>query len=408
LLVTGPSSSGKSFVTERLLAIDYAVSTAKVDRFYAKALRKAGLPPSRENGMYSIAKEAVKLRNGTYPEDRVERFFQIYSKLVRKHLQAAADMGVSAVLEGYTLSFPDEAEVVRRLAGKVGGRKASVVRVSLAPSLDEWNRNRAGRKRRVVRTNTVADGELYERAMRAPEPVTGVVDMRVERAEEVETIADSVLPRHKWHQRFTLGPVSTRGPSDSHDKFEVIQPADIEGKRVVDLCCATGVIAIMSKAAGASEVAGIELNPRHYCKGLELQKVLARNTELDPIIDLRLGDVREVLPTLGMFDTGVLFGALHYFDDYAGMLGLMASAVDGAAYVEFNFAEAEHDTASAPDGVQAYVRKSGNTIYMANRPSVERLIEEAMPGFVVEDRRPISAPGRKLVSQREIWRLRRS
>ena len=116
-----------------------------------------------------------------------------------------------------------------------------------------------------------------------------------------------------------------------------------------------------------------------------------------------------MLPTLGRFDTGVMLGALHYFEDYAGMLGLIASAVDGCAYVEFNFSEREHDTANAPDGVQAYVRQSGNVIYMANRPSVERLIAEAMPGFVIEDRRPISAPGgRKLVSQREIWRMRRS
>ena len=53
-----------------------------------------------------------------------------------------------------------------------------------------------------------------------------------------------------------------------------------------------------------------------------------------------------------------MLGALHYFEDYTGMLGLIASAVTAAPMSSSTF-RAEHDTANAPDGVQTYVRQSG-------------------------------------------------
>lgn len=409
LLVTGPSSVGKSFVTEHLLAVDYVVTTAKMDRFYGKALRTAGISPGPDRGIYNIAAEAGKVRDGTYPPDKAKEILGAVERLVHKHLQNAHGMGVSAVFEGYTLRFRDEVEIILRAAREVTGEDATVTRVLLAPERNEWNHFRAMRPRKTVRVRLEASEKRHARAMELPEPVPGVTDRRVENADEVREIADSTLARHKWHQSFSLGPVTTVGPSKTQDKVDLIQTDDVLRKRVVDLCCATGVVAIMLKVRGATEVVGIEMNPRHYCKGLELQKVLARNSELDPIIDLRLGDVRELLPAAGEFDTAVMLGALHYFEDYASMLGLVASAAKSYAYIEFNFSEREHTTEDAPDGVRAYIRQSGNTIYMANRRTVEQLIGAAMPGFVVEARNPVSAPGgRKLVSQREIWRLART
>ena len=406
-LITGPPSAGKSYVTERVLAIDYSVATAKMDRFYSKGLRAAGIEPTREAGIFNIAQEADKVRNGGYPPEVSRLVLDKVRRLVRRHLANASRLGVGAVFEGYTLTFREDVEMIRACAERLAGAPPKMVRVHLTPPLEDWNRNRAIRPRKTAAVETQADERRYQRAIAPPDPVDGVVDLPAASADEVRAIADAWLRRYKWHQGFELGPVSTRGPSTTKDKLAVIEPEDVVGRRAVDLCCATGAVAIMLKIAGAREVAGIELNPKQYCKGLELQKVLARNTDLDPIVALHLGDVREVLPGLGRFDTAVMLGALHYFADYAGMLALVASAVDGAAYIEFNFREGDLDTAGAADGVHAYTRPSGNTIHLSNRRTVERLIGEAMPGFAIEARTPVSAPARKVVFEREIWRMRR-
>ena len=145
LLVTGPSSAGKSFVTERMLAVDYVVKTAKMDRFYSKALRNSGISPGSDRGFYNIAAEAAKLRDGTYPPETAKEVLLGVEKLVHKHLQNAHAMGVGAVFEGYTLRFRDEVETICRGVRQVGGEPATVVRVLLAPEREQWNHFRSGK-----------------------------------------------------------------------------------------------------------------------------------------------------------------------------------------------------------------------------------------------------------------------
>jgi len=407
LLVTGPTSAGKSFVTRRHLALDYGVLTGEIDRMYGTALREVGAPIHHPSGGYRLGAEARRLRDGTYSPDLADRFFEAYGRLMSGKMRQAVTWGVGLVLEGYALSFSDETALVRRLAEETFGERVNIARILLAPDLEHWNHNRLTRNYALPREVKPVTPERHQRAVRPLDEVPGVQDHRAECFDDVKPIADGLLQRYKWHQRFALGPVETVGPSDSMTKFALIRPEDIRGKRAVDLCCATGAIALLMKDAGAAEATGIEYNPRHFCKAREVRNTLHR-AGVDAAVIFRLGDVRKVLPRLGRFDTAVMLGALHYFEDYAGMLRLIAHAVDGCAYIEFNFAEENYDSRGMPEGVHRYVRQSGNPIFIASRETVERLVPEAMAGFIVEERMPSPGPGRKHVFDREIWRLQRT
>ncbi len=121
---------------------------------------------------------------------------------------------------------------------------------------------------------------------------------------------------------------------------------------------------------------------------------------------MKLGDALQLVPGLGRFNTSLLFGAMHYFDDYSAMLAFLARATADVAYIEFTFSEGEHDTAGGPGGIGPYTRsKSRRTIYMGDRDAVLESVSVGMPDFEVEERTPISPPGR--ASDREIWRIRR-
>ena len=413
VLICGAGSTGKTHVTERVLAIDYDVSTARADRFYERAIEVAGVP--RPDGMLHLGQEARKLRTSTYDEAAVGRFWIAYEDLVRQHLRNAIEWGVTPVLEGFTLGYADEATRIAAVARELSGSGVEVFRVQLRPSLKRWNRNRSSKVRwRDGLVLSPAKRSSYERSMAAaaPEPVPGIGDRVVEDSGgELEWVMNEVvgLRRHRWYQRVSLGPVETTGPSEAADKSDTVLDRDVEGRRVLDYCCATGVISLLLRQRGAADVVGIDRDPIKYCKGLELRNTLRRHSELDVEVDLRLGDAPEILPTLPPFDTVVFFGALHYFSDYESALDLVANAARESVYVEFNFADSGHDTAEAPDGIHPYTRsRYGETIYLGNRATVERVIARSMPGFEVEDRRAISPPGSRLRHRREVWRMRRS
>lgn len=412
LLVCGASSSGKTYATERVVAIHYDVATARADRFYERALNAAGVP---QQGMRHLGREARRLRESAYDQRTREEFWRAYADSVRRHLQQAFDWGVTPVLEGSTLARADEVRRIMTVTRDVGGSDVEVFRLQLTPSLRKWNRNRGSR----VRWETggllpPADRRSYEQRMAAarPEPVAGVQDLVADgSSRELERLLEEVvrLRPHRWYQRFSLGPVDTSGPSDSSDKSDAVLVRDVAGKRILDYCCAAGAVAFLLKQRGAAEVIGIEKDPLKYCKGLELRNTLRRHSQLDAEVDFRLGDACEVLPTLSPFDTVVFFGALHYFPDYEGTLAAVANAAREAVYVEFNFSEREHHTAGAPDGVHPYVRsRGGQTVYMGNRDTVERIVALSMRGFEVEERFPISPPGARQRHEREVWRMRRS
>ena len=411
VLLCGPTGSGKSFATERVLSVDYNVVTSKLDSMYRAALEHAGVPRA-DGEHYSVFRAAHDMRQGTrYDGQTAARFFTRLEALVREEIERAHTWGVDLVLEGYTARFADEAQKILDLAQSVcGDRVVTVSRIHLRPTLDEWNRNR--QQVGVLRNRHVdpADERYYERSMVPPEPVSGIEDHLVTSMSELSALADDGLKlrRHKWYQRFTLGPISTKGPSDAHEKVDAILARDVVDKRVLDLCCATGVHAMLMKERGAKAVVGIEMDTTRYSKGLELRKTLLRHSDVDAHVSLQLGDIADVLPTLRSFDTVSFLGALHYFPDYLTTLSSVARVAKEAVYVEFCFAEGEHDTADEPGEVRPYTRsRTGTTIYMGDPETIARVIKKAMPEFEIEAKTPISPPGAKLVSRREVWRLRR-
>jgi SAM-dependent methyltransferase len=409
VLLHGTTASGKTFTTERLLAVDYDVSTAKMDSIYRQLLERLEFP--KQNGRpHSIYKTARALREGAFDAELTGRFFETLDDVLARRIREASAWGVAMVFEGYTLKFPDEAERIVRVAREAAPKRRVVVsRVHVTPTLEDWNRNRAA-KGQTLSSDAfgAANPGYHERKMAPPEPVPAVRDYAVRDLEEMRALAEEVigLRRHKWYQRATLGPVETGGPSDAAEKVAAVRDDDVVGKKVVDVCCATGVHAVMLKQRGARSVVGVEMNGVRFTKARELKKVLLRHSDVDARVDFRLGDAREVLPKLPRFDTAVCFGCIHYFEDYEGFLGMLAAAVTGAVYVEFTFAEGEHDSAENPGVIAPYTRtKSGTTIYMGDRDAVAAAVAAGMPDFEIAERTKISPPGR--ASDREIWRLRR-
>ena len=413
LLVCGAPASGKTFLTHRLLSVDYDVATCRVDFLYEDAFKRAGMLPSHGDA-YNVSRLATELRTNRRSAESLRVYRSLRARVI-EHIERAREWGVVAVFEGQTLGHADEAAMVVAAAHAVGAGKARVDRVHVRPSLEDWQRNRKQKVRRLTRAGRSVAGDpvtdavgLYEPQMRDPDGVLGLSDYTVTGEAELRSLADGELRlrAHRWYQRFTLGPVTTNGGSDAAEKVDTVDASDVAGRSVLDLCCATGAHAIMLKDRGAARVVGIEMNPARYCKCLEVKKLLLASTKIDAEVEFRLGDAIEALEDMEPFDTVVMFGAMHYFPDYDRVLGLLAAVAGRAVYVEFTFSEKEHDTADHPGAVRPYTRaSSGTTIYMADPDALERTITAAMPGFRIDKRVPIAAPGPGLKSSREVWRL---
>ena len=69
--------------------------------------------------------------------------------------------------------------------------------------------------------------------------------------------------------------------------YEALGRGDIEGKRVADLGCGTGILAMGAKMLGATEVVGIDIDEL----AIEIANRVAHDKELD--IDFLVGDIEE-------------------------------------------------------------------------------------------------------------------
>jgi SAM-dependent methyltransferase len=421
VMLYGPTGSGKSFITERVLGVEYDVTTHKLDRIYRDALASAGLRSAE--AMPSVLRDAKEIRSGKLDPEILRRFWKTWEEEITRALERARDWGVAMVFEGYTLRFADEATKIAKIGRRVSGRNCVVSRILVKPSLGDFNRNLAIKRARLDSSGNVADQVSFARQMEPAKPVAKIDDYIVGGPDEIRRLANDTLKlrRHSYYQRFSLGPLNIQGVSDASEKVEIVQDPDVIGKRVLDLCCNIGAHSFMLKDRGARKVVGVEMDPVRYCKALELQKTLIRHSIVDAYVDFCLGEMMETLPTIGRFDTTVLFGAMHYFQDYEATLREIARVTDGAAYIEFTFSELEHDTANSPPGVHPYMRsRTGTTIYLADPMTVERIAGEA--GFEVDARVPTqssaAAPCPSIAQRwgqnvsetfagREVWRLRR-
>jgi 2-polyprenyl-3-methyl-5-hydroxy-6-metoxy-1,4-benzoquinol methylase len=98
---------------------------------------------------------------------------------------------------------------------------------------------------------------------------------------------------------------------------------DVDGRRVLDLGCGAGQLAHHLATRGASEVIGVDLSERMLA--------LARAQWAHPRVTYRREALEAVTFPPGRFDLVVSSLALHYVDDYRGLMGRIAGwlASDG-------------------------------------------------------------------------------
>jgi SAM-dependent methyltransferase len=94
---------------------------------------------------------------------------------------------------------------------------------------------------------------------------------------------------------------------------------DLTGKRVLDLGCGFGHVARYARQMGAAEVLGLDISDRMI--------EAAREATKDPAIIYTVIAMQDIKPMPGQFDVIISSMALHYIDDYAGVVKTMAESL---------------------------------------------------------------------------------
>lgn len=404
VLLCGPSDVGKSYLTQLVLGLEYNVLTMKLDGAYRRAMVAAGIPGER------VRRAADALRGDRYDDEARDRFWQCWEAEIRAHCAAAGDLGVAAVVEGYPARHSDETARVRAIAADLSGGTARVHRVLVRPTLEDWN---TFHRRRVLlkhpgRVPVDRDEDFYRRELADLEPVDGVEDHVVDGPAALRKLARRKLglTPFKWYQSLTAADIRLKGPSDAREKVAAFEQRHVEGRTILDVCCATALVSMLLKDRGARRVDGVEWKPAAYAKAQELQKVLLSRTGIRSRVRLHHGDARTIVPSLGRFDTVFMLGALHYFEDFEDMLRLLGTAASETVYVELLLPDVSGVWDGRP-GLQGYTRASGTTVYAADAASMVEIAERTLPGFELRRRRPTSGVGKGVDSYREIWTFER-
>jgi 2-polyprenyl-3-methyl-5-hydroxy-6-metoxy-1,4-benzoquinol methylase len=122
----------------------------------------------------------------------------------------------------------------------------------------------------------------------------------------------------------------------------------VRGRRVLDLGCGAGQLALHLARAGAAEVVGVDLSERMLA--------LARAERAHPRVTYERAALEEVRFASGRFDLVVSSLALHYVEDYAGLIRRVADWL-------------------APVGVLVY--STEHPIYTARLPDDGWVLDEA-------------------------------
>jgi len=97
------------------------------------------------------------------------------------------------------------------------------------------------------------------------------------------------IPPHP-HPRADLEQYPTPAPIAADLVYQALAAGDIQGKRVLDLGCGTGVLAMAAALAGAEEVVGVDID----VKSLQIAEEAARSLGLPPDLPgWRIGKVDE-------------------------------------------------------------------------------------------------------------------
>ena len=200
LMISGPSATGKTFLTLQRLSLHYRVATESMDRLYRLALAAAGIPFGKrveddpKKDPVSIYKAAHDLRTeGEFTPETVAIFFSHLELAIRERLELADTLGLAMVFEGYTLRFPDEATRVMAAAREVAD-DSQVVRATLRPTKDTWEERRAGKREQQGRPRPPAlEQDDYERRMAALTTAEGVIDFALRDEDDFRRLIDDVL-----------------------------------------------------------------------------------------------------------------------------------------------------------------------------------------------------------------------
>ena len=400
---------GKSYMTERVLALEYEVLTHRVDRTYGRAMRDAGIADAR------MREQSVALRDGTIGDEARDAFFRSYDDHIAHVLRRAARFRLPAVLDGYTLMLPDEVERVARLAAEVLGDNVRVLRLFVRRPYEQWLTNvveRAVWKNKSQIATSALTRSAYERILQAPPSVDGVEDQVVTSVQQLRDLVEEAgFQQHRWYQGFKVGPIEIKGTTDANEKVEALDPSDIVGRSVADLCCCTGVTSILMKIQGAESVQGVELKASRVAKAYEITKTLREQLGIEAKVQVKRGDAIAALDDMHV-DTVAMFGALHYFEDYEGLIAKMGRAAGRAVYLEVLLSDdGKGELNGAPPQSPAptpFTRKHGTTIYVCDTPALKRITELALSDFDLVSRVPVAGHGKiGADSYREVWGFRR-
>ena len=348
----------------------------------------------------------------------------MFRSKVAQTLQEHAKWGVPVVLEGASLGFRDEIELVRDEAREVMAAESAqiqIVHVAVQPGHEQWIENL---RRRLARRQLPFEPQRfpkreYERRFIGPVQVDGVETRVVTSTADMKRLAEDLeIPRFGFYQGFEIGPLKVKGGISSNEKVETIASQHVVGKAVLDLCCNTAATAILVKNRGARRVVGVERNDAVYRKSQHLREIVAHQADVDTTVELHHGDIFDITPTLGQFDTVLFFATLHYFPDHVKVLRLLNAAARETVYLELSPTDHPESSAGSPSegvstldqtpGVRPYTRASGMAAWLTDSETMKSLIARAMPGFSVVNRAPVSRPPKEDPSAyREVWTLGR-
>ena len=124
-----------------------------------------------------------------------------------------------------------------------------------------------------------------------------------------------------------------------HDEFLALLP-DVQGQRILDLGCGAGQLASHLAHASAAEVVGVDISERMLS--------LARNERAHPRIRFERAALEDVFFPSERFELIVSSLALHYVEDYRGLMQRIAAWLTPGGKLVFS---TEHPifTARLPD-----------------------------------------------------------
>ena len=135
---------------------------------------------------------------------------------------------------------------------------------------------------------------------------------------------------------------------------------DLTGKRVVDLGCGFGWFSRFAMAEGAASVLGLDISEKMIAR--------ARAETTDAAITYEIADLDHLKLTEASFDFAHSSLALHYIEDFAGLVATVYRALLPGSYFVFTI---EHPIFMAPTNPAWAADAEGRRIWPLDRYSVE-------------------------------------